>query len=298
MPVSKSADRYRGKMRLRDRRIKELTRPKTTVVAGVWPDDPVSALAEWCADTLIVPSGHPLAGQPMALPWYIRDFLRTPTPGLIRNDVGGVAEFLSADKSAGHASGFDYAIIDELGLMTERDRDLVAGMRSATSAKQGRLLAMSIRGESPMLEELIERRELPTAVVHLYAPDVPATGAVDIHDPDVWAAGNPGLAAGIKSSEYMAAEATRVTATPSDLSTFLAFDLNLPQSPSRETVCSVADLVACYVDTLPERSGPCYIRLDLGGAASLTGAFAVWPSTGRCEGWLRPTYNPCSVYEP
>ena len=76
MPVSKSADRYRGKMRLRDRLIKELTLPKTTVVAGVWPDDPVSALAEWCADTLIVPSGHPLAGQPMALPWYIRDFLR------------------------------------------------------------------------------------------------------------------------------------------------------------------------------------------------------------------------------
>ena len=84
----------------------------------------------------------------------------------------------------------------------------------------------------------------------------------------------------------MAAEATRVTATPTDLATFLAFDLNLPQSPTRETICSVADLSACYVDELPPRAGPCYIGLDLGGAAALTGAFAIWPSTGRCEGWL------------
>ena len=86
MPVNKSADRYRGKMRLRDRRIKELTRPKTTVVAGVWPDDPVTALAEWCADTLVVPPGHPLAGQPMALPWYIADFLREAlAPGIFES---------------------------------------------------------------------------------------------------------------------------------------------------------------------------------------------------------------------
>ena len=58
-------------------------------------------------------------------------------------------------------AGFDWAIIDELGLMTERDRELIAGMRTSTSARDGRLIALSIRGESPMLEEMLERRGAP-----------------------------------------------------------------------------------------------------------------------------------------
>ena len=185
------------------------------------PGDAATLLASWCKERLIVPPGHPLAGQPMVLPEYVRafladalqpatheallctgrknsktagiamfvlglmvgplrrpglrvgcvsisreksgellaacraiaetsgleglDFLRTPAPGLIRGPGGSVAEFLSADKSAGHASGFDWSIVDELGLMTERDRDLIAGMRSATSARNGKLIALSIR---------------------------------------------------------------------------------------------------------------------------------------------------------
>ena len=66
------------------------------------------------------------------------EFLKTPAPGWVRTPEGSSAEFLSADKSAGHASGFDVVIVDELGLMGERDRDLVAGMRSSTSARDGR----------------------------------------------------------------------------------------------------------------------------------------------------------------
>ena len=100
------------------------------------------------------------------------EFLRTPRPGLIRTPDDSVAEFLSADKSAGHASGFDYSIVDELGLMSEKDRDLIAGMRTATSARDGRMISLSIRGECPMLEEMIDRRDLPTTSIHLYAPDV------------------------------------------------------------------------------------------------------------------------------
>ncbi|MCY4666112.1 MAG: terminase large subunit, partial [Acidimicrobiaceae bacterium] len=278
----------------------------------VVPVDPAGALAEWSAERLVVPPGHPLAGEPMMLPDYgvefIRDalahresllcmgrknsksgivavlslgllvgplarpglrigtvsvtrekagellrqmteiarasqlkglqFLKTPVPGWVRTPDGASAEFLSADKSAGHASGFDVVIVDELGLMTERDRELIAGMRSATSARDGRFVAISIRGESPMLEEMIARRDLAAAAVHLYAPDVDDDDDVDIHDPAVWAAGNPGLACGIKSKSYMADEAARVTATPSDRATFVAFDLNLPQSPTREMIFS------------------------------------------------------------
>ena len=356
--------------RERQRRFRERRRQEKKAAAMIppvypperIPDGAADLLAAWCAERLIVPPGHPLEGQPMALPEFVRafladalepavkeallctarknsktggiamfalgllvgplrrpglrigtvsinrekagellgqcraiaeasgleglDFLRTPAPGLIRGPDGATAEFLSADKSAGHSSGFDWSIVDELGLMKERDRDLLAGMRSATSARNGKLLALSIRGESPMLEEMLERRELPTCAVHHYAPDVVQGADVDIHDRKIWAAGNPGLATGIKALDYMAAESARVAVTPSDLNSFLAFDLNLPQSPTREMIFAPSDLTACVAEELPERAGPCYLGLDFGGATSGTAACAIFPQTGRVDLWL------------
>ena len=80
--------------------------------------------------------------------------LRTPAPGRIESRYGE-CEILSADKSSGHASGFDFAIIDEIGLLTERDRDLVSGMRSSTSAKDGKFISLSIVGDSPFTKEIL-----------------------------------------------------------------------------------------------------------------------------------------------
>ena len=141
-------------------------------------------------------------------------------------------------------------------------------------------------GESPLLEEMLDRSELAQTVIHHYAPDVPEGGAVDIHDPEVWAAGNPGLAVGIKQAEHLRTEAIRVTATPSDLASFLAFELNLPQTPGREMIFTPADLAGCEVEELPERSGQCYLGLDFGEATSATAAAAIWPETGRVDLWM------------
>ena len=148
-----------------------------------YPDDPAGALAAWSREKLVVPPGHPLAGQPMELPEYgvafLRDalasreallsigrknsksgvvavyvlgrlvgplrvdgwragvvsvnkekaaelklqcqqiaeasnltglsFRRSPAPGHILGPCGRL-DILSADKSAGHAAGFDEAI--------------------------------------------------------------------------------------------------------------------------------------------------------------------------------------------
>ena len=85
-------------------------------------------------------------------------------------------DILSADKSSGHAAGFDDAIVDELGLFAERDRALVSGMRSSTSAKDGRFIALSILGDAPFTRELVDRADDPAVALHLYrAPDERAT---------------------------------------------------------------------------------------------------------------------------
>ena len=68
-------------------------------------------------------------------------FLRSPAPGKIVS-AWGTVDILSADSNSGAASGFDLAIVDEIGLLVERDRALVNGLRSSVSARNGRFLAL------------------------------------------------------------------------------------------------------------------------------------------------------------
>ena len=316
------------------------------------PADPAGALAAWSRDSLKVPAGHPLAGQPLTLPAYgvdfLRDalshresllclgrknaksaivavfllgrlvgpiamagwrggvvsvtkekagelkrqmeeiatasgleglrFLRSPAPGRVASATGTL-DILSADRSAGHASGFDESVIDELGLLSERNRELVNGMRSATSARDGRFMALSIMGDAPFTREIVERQHDPAVAVHLYQPDPDC----EIDDVRAWHAANPGLKAGIKSLAYMQDEARRVLASPADQASFRAHDLNLPQDPGRTMICSLTDWKACLTDDPPARDGEVILGFDLGGSASMTALAAAWPRSGRLE---------------
>ena len=66
--------------------------------------DAATLLASWCKERLIVPPGHPLAGQPLVLPEYVRAFLAdvlrpTVKEGLLctarkNSKTGGIAMFL------------------------------------------------------------------------------------------------------------------------------------------------------------------------------------------------------------
>ena len=47
------------------------------------------------------------------------EFLRSPAPGRVVSPFGSV-DVLSSDSDAGAASGFDLAIVDEIGLMREK----------------------------------------------------------------------------------------------------------------------------------------------------------------------------------
>ena len=204
-------------------------------------------------------------------------FRRSPYPGKIESLTGSI-EVLSSDRSAGHSSSFDLVVVDETGLFPERARELLAGLRSSVSAKGGRIIHISVRGDSPLFDEVLNNPLTATAIYE-------ADANCELTDRAAWAQSNPGLGT-IKSVDYMEAESARVKHVASDEPSFRAYDLNCRLNPQKEMILSPDDLRACFVDELPPRSGPCYLGIDAGEATSATACFAVWPQSGRCESWL------------
>ena len=159
----------------------------------------------------------------------------------------------------------------------QRARDLLAGLRSSVSARNGKIRHISIRGDSALFREILANPAVPS---HVYA----APADCEIGDEAAWRAANPGLGT-IKSADYMVAEVERVTGCPSDEPSFRALDLNQEISPTREMVCTPNDLRACFADEIDCR-GPAYVGLDIGEAGSGTSAVAWWPRTGAMRTWL------------
>ena len=343
------ADRVRAfRARKAAERVHQIGGAPAPIVA-LDPADPIGVLASWAAETLIVPPGHPRAGEPMALPAFAVEWLRaswgahesalstarknaksaiaavlalgylvgplrrpgwrgavasldkgkagelrrqcaeiaeasgldvkvrrSPYPGVIESSTGTL-DTLSADRTAGHASGYDLVIVDETGLFPLRARDLLAGLRSSVSARNGKIRHISIRGDSILFREILEN---PSVVSHVYA----AADGCDIADEAEWRSANPALGT-VKSIAYMRAEVERVAGVASDEPSFRSYDLNLALSPTREMVCSPADLEACFVD-VAEYRGPAYVAFDIGEASSGTAAVAYWPQTGALRTWL------------
>lgn len=204
--------------------------------------------------------------------------LRSPPPGRIDGRYGTRCDFLAADKSTGHAIGADFAIIDEAGLLPETKRGLWDAMLSSVSGRDGRLLAISIRGDGPMFAELSERAGAEGVYWKEYAAPIDA----DMEDESAWRAANPGLDSGIKSLAYMGRMAARAKAIPASAANFAAYDLNQPQSPTRTPLLTVRQWLACC-ETHPAREGPCFVGVDLGGSTSMTAWLAYWPVSGRIE---------------
>lgn len=202
----------------------------------------------------------------------------SPAPGRIDGQNGASMDFLAADKASGHASGGDLVLVDEGGLLQENQRHLWQAMFSAISGRDGRFMVISIQGDGPMFKELRERVDERSVYFQLHAAD--SDGAID--DPEQWEKANPGLGT-IKSHAYMADAARKAKVVPTDAGAFRAHDLNLPQAPDREMLCTPTDWQSLIVDRLPEREGPVCIGVDIGGSASMTAGALYWPLSGRLE---------------
>ena len=74
-------------------------------------------------------------------------FRRSPWPGSISSPAGTV-EILAGDSGmGGHSASLDLAIVDELGLMSERDRELVASMRACCQCEKWKVRSSVDMGE-------------------------------------------------------------------------------------------------------------------------------------------------------
>ena len=202
----------------------------------------------------------------------------------------GEVEFLSSDKNSGASLSLDYGVLDELGLFSERDRELVNSLRSSTSAKDGKILSLSVVGSSPFVKELIERHERGDKSLALFLHQ-PTDKNCAVDDEKSWHEANPGLIHRVKSLEHMRRESKRVLVTISDQPSFRSLELNLPGSPSREMLCSHEDWARCEVSTLPPRSGSCVVGIDNGGSKSMSAAVVLWDN-GRMETFAAFPDNP------
>lgn len=207
--------------------------------------------------------------------------VKTPAPGVVYGDMGTKVDILAADRSSGHATGVDLAIVDEAGLLRENKRELWNAVYSSISGRDGRFWCISIQGDGPMFREMRERASSKSTHFTIFEPDKNCR----IDDPAAWHAANPGLVSGIKSLNYMKDAAERALMTPADEASFRAYDLNLPQDPSREMICAVTDWEQCVVKSLPDRKGKMVIGLTIGGPRSMCAAVGVWPETGRLEAY-------------
>ena len=192
-------------------------------------------------------------------------------------------EFLATGRSVGHASGANVCVFDELGLTEERDRPLLDGLRTAVSGREdGRLIAISVRGRSPLLAEMEERARAGDrgAVFHMFA--APDGAALD--DPRTWARANPALGV-LKERAYMENAAREAKAVPGSAPGFRSLDLNMSVEPSEIPLLDLDTWKGCVVapDDLPDREGTAVVGIDLGATQSMTAAAVFFPESGRFE---------------
>ena len=187
---------------------------------------------------------------------------RSPYPGIIESSTGSF-DTLSADRMAGHASGYDLCVVDETGLFPLRARDLLAGLRSSVSAKDGKIRHISIRGDSPLFAEILSesRRSRRASTPRLTIARLAMSRRGRWPTP---------RSASIKSAGYMKNEVARVQqGCPVGRTEFSIVGSKSGHQPdARNGLQSPDDLRSCFADSKLTCRGPAYVGLDIGEAGS------------------------------
>ena len=207
--------------------------------------------------------------------------------GVARLNLHGVAgaalTFGRDDGGAGADEAADLAILDEIGLLDDRDRSMASNIMGALAGRGGRLVAISVQGFFGIFRDMEAAAAAGDPAVYFQRHSAPP--GADLEDPAAWAAANPGLADGIVSADYLAAQARQAARPPAEQPNFRAFHLNLDGEPGREMIVTLDEYRRCLADPPPPRRGRVVLGLDVGSTRSLTAAAAYWYTSGRLEVW-------------
>ena len=190
---------------------------------------------------------------------------------------------LAATPRAGHGIGLDLALLDEVGLYDDnRQRAMLENMKSATVGRDGRTVAISIRGHSQLFEEFQQEAEAAPDIAYWQQHSAPPGAQLD--DIEAIRAANPGL--GDTVSEKALLDKARLAKNNASAAYFYRVqNLNLRGSPDKQAICAVHEYERCIVPDLPPRQGSAIVGFDPGAANSLTGFAVAWPQTWRHEVW-------------
>jgi phage terminase large subunit-like protein len=194
-----------------------------------------------------------------------------PAPGYFKCGSAR-CDIFSGSKTSGHGSSLSVAIADEVGLLPARNAGLIDNFLDALTIENGQLLLLGTRGDSDAFNDLIDNPP-PRTAVHVYSAD----RQDDPGDPETWRKSNPGLGAvkSIRAMDDLHAKAV----SAGTIKEFMAWNLNVRLSPSRELLIDYPVLSACYRDDAgPVEGEACFIGLDLGGSTSQTAAVIAYES--------------------
>ncbi len=215
-------------------------------------------------------------------------FVRAPRLQIRYSGDGGghVLDVLASD--AKNALGLSpvFALCDERGFWPDdKGTSLENAITSACGKRGGRVLLISTSAptDSHDFSRLLDDPGEGVFAVEYRAPDhLPPDSEEAI------LAANPGCAEGIGGSlEWLQAAARRAVSRGGHaLSNFKLFHLNMRCSAENRAMLISSDRwQACEVSTLPPRSGPLCVGLDLGGSSSMSAWASFWPETQRLEAY-------------
>ncbi|WP_172978072.1 terminase TerL endonuclease subunit [Roseovarius sp. THAF27] len=196
-----------------------------------------------------------------------------PKPGIIY--IGNATLLLSTGtRSQGHGQDCDLICIDECGLLSQNQTEMVDGMTDAIATRDGQILYVGTRGDGAFFNDILDNPDPRTCVI-LYAADK----GDDMSDPAVWRKANPGLGT-IKPVRFMK-DAHDKAEQSGSMTAFGAWNLNMPLTPGRELLIDYETLAKAYrKDAEPIPGEPVHIGIDLGGSASMTAATVAYETSG------------------
>ena len=236
-----------------------------------------------------------VAGLASSLPDEIQarlTFRRSPRLEIEYVDADGISHVVRAVAADGKSvlgTSPTLAIMDERGHWADDKGDALEDALMSGLGKRGGkalIISTSAADDAHAFSRWIDQPPPGTYVQeHRPPPGLPADDLESIM------LANPGARSGIGSKPtWLIAQAERAIAQGGHaLNSFRLYNRNERISgEARDLLLTLDEWLVAENETLPARSGPVVIGIDLGGSASMTAAAFYWPETGRLEsrGWF------------